>query len=88
MIVYNAGITCSEGIMNAPLRQMKWIWEQTILMGLGRDRKVNAKRLLFIYDNGVCVYPAQNLDLYTGNVATGDEDDFYSRLQNGVQFVV
>ena len=38
------------------------------MMGLGKDRNVYAKRLLFIFEDGVCVYPAQNLEHFNGIV--------------------
>ena len=57
-------------------------------MGLGRDRRVYAKRLLFVYAPGqVCVYPAQNLDDL--KKTDFDDDDFYTQItSNGAKYVI
>ena len=57
--VYNAGATCMNN-KNAPsaMKQLKHIWEQAVLMGIGPERKVNAERIVFLFENEACVYPA------------------------------
>ena len=65
--IYNAGVSCSNGLPLAPakpdpLKQLKHIWEQAVLMGIGNNREVNAERVLFFFENTVCAYPAQNFD--------------------------
>ena len=35
-----------------------------MLIGIGQDRKVNAERIIFMYDDNVCVYPAQSFDSF------------------------
>ena len=90
MVIYNAGVSCSEGIDEPPLKQLKRIWEQSVLTGLGRDRNVNAKRLLFLYDSGVCVYPAQSLEYYKGGVKTREnEGNYYTEIRyNGAKYII
>jgi len=67
--IYNAGVSCrgneepgDSSNEFAPLKQLKHIWEQAILMGIGSKRDVNAERVFFYFDNTVCVYPAQSFD--------------------------
>lgn len=67
--MYNTGVACKERTSTqapAPLKQLKHIWEQSVMLGIGKDRQVNAHRILFLYDTDsgqdVCVYPAQNFD--------------------------
>ena len=51
-------------------------------MGLGVDRDFNAKRLLFLFDTGVCVYPAQNLENYRGGVSSREnEGEHYQKIR-------
>ena len=50
------------------MKQLKRIWEQSILLGLGRDRNINAKRLMFLFDDGMCVYPAQSLQGFEDSI--------------------
>ena len=60
-MIYNAGATCRGNKLpegEDPVRQLQHIWEQGILLGLGRNRNVYAERLLFLYDEIACVYPA------------------------------
>lgn len=62
--VYNAGATCKDNSnAPAPMKQLKHIWEQSLLMGIGPRRDVNAERLIFLFEDGnFCVYPAQRID--------------------------
>jgi len=60
--VYNAGATCRGSSDFAPLKQLRHIWEHSVLIGIGPERDVNAERILFMYDTDVCVYPAQSFD--------------------------
>ena len=52
-----------------------------MLIGIGQDRKVNAERIIFMYDDDVCVYPAQSFDSFKYQ-ADGDwtNELFYSNL--------
>ena len=61
--VYNAGAKCKNPNSNfAPLKQLRHIWEQSVLIGIGPNREVNAERILFMYEDDVCVYPAQSFN--------------------------
>ena len=65
--IYNAGATCIDNAdAPDPMKQLKHIWEQTVLMGIGPERNVNAERIIFLFDgyfnNNACVYPAQSFE--------------------------
>ena len=61
--VYNAGASClNNANAPAPMKQLKHIWEQSLLMGIGPNRDVNAERIIFLFDDNTCVYPAQRID--------------------------
>jgi len=81
--IYNAGVSCSNGLPAAPangdpLKQLKHIWEQSVLMGIGNNREVNAERVLFFFENTVCAYPAQNFDNFKYNANTWKSADFWA----------
>ena len=80
--IYNAGVTCSGDLPKDqyPLTQLKHIWEQSILLGLGRNRDVFAERLIFLYDDTVCVYPAQQLTNFRQTPSQWTAEDFYSKV--------
>ena len=73
--IYNAGVACKSGIdsptaaNHPPLRQLKHIWQNSVLIGIGQERKVNAERIIFMYGDDVCVYPAQNFGSFRWQTA-------------------
>ena len=54
------------------------------MMGIGTERNVNAERLLFFFEDTVCVYPAQSFDnfKYTNTEWTQGQT-FYTDLTSG-----
>ena len=92
--VYNAGVACrneKEPAANiddhdtaAPLKQLKHMWEQGIMMGIGTKRDVNAERLLFFFEDTVCVYPAQSFDNFKYSSTEWTQGQtFYTDLTSG-----
>ena len=54
------------------------------MMGIGTERNVNAERLLFFFDDAVCVYPAQSFDDFEYSGTEWNTDDkFYKKLVKG-----
>ena len=52
-----------------------------MLLGIGQDRKVNAERIIFMYEDNVCVYPAQSFDSFKYQEAQEwTSEPFYSNL--------
>ena len=81
--VWNAGAFCmNENTDTAPIKQMKHVWQQSVLMHIGKDRDVNAERIIFLYDNNVCVYPAQSFDSFTYPNFEYKNKDYYQSLKN------
>ena len=80
--IYNAGVACrSGGAAHPPLRQLKHIWQNSVLIGIGQERKVNAERIIFMYGDDVCVYPAQNFDSFRWQTAEDwTSQRFYANL--------
>jgi hypothetical protein len=70
-----------------PLTQLKHIWEQSILLGLGRNRDVFAERVIFLYDDTVCVYPAQNLDYFSSTPSEWMAEEFYSKVESEKYYI-
>ena len=80
--IYSAGVTCKDNTdAYAPLKQLKYIWQNSVLLGIGQDRKVNAERIIFMYEDNVCVYPAQSFDSFKYQEAQEwTSEPFYSDL--------
>ena len=87
--IYNAGVSCSNGLPEGqdPLTQLQHIWEQAILLGLGRNRDVYAERLLFLFDSVVCVYPAQNLDNFRYAAGEWSTEPFYTSVDTESYYI-
>ena len=87
--IYNAGVTCNGELPEDqyPLTQLKHIWEQSILLGLGRNRDVFAERVIFLYDDTVCVYPAQNLDYFSSTPSEWMAEEFYSKVESEKYYI-
>ena len=69
---------------------MKHIWEQAILMGIGSKREVNAERVLFFFEDTVCVYPAQSFSAFEYNSAAWKRKKFWTDFNkgDGTKFVI
>ena len=84
--IYNAGVACRSGgaahpPAHPPLSQLKHIWQNSVLIGIGQERKVNAERIIFMYGDDVCVYPAQNFDSFRWQTAEEwTSQRFYANL--------
>ena len=79
--IYNAGVACRSGTnSHAPLRQLKHIWQNSVLIGIGQDRRVNGERIIFFYEDDVCVYPAQSFDSLKYTDSEWTSESFYSSL--------
>ena len=66
---------------------MQHIWEQAILLGLGRNRNVYAERLIFLYDEEFCVYPAQNLENFRYSAGGWVEEPFFKDVEKNGYFI-
>lgn len=63
------------------MRQLKHIWQNSVLIGIGQERKVNAERIIFMYGDDVCVYPAQNFETFRWQTAgEWTSQRFYANL--------
>ena len=51
-----------------------------MLIGIGQDRKVNGERIIFFYEDDVCVYPAQSFDSLKYQPGQWTSEPFYSSL--------
>ena len=51
------------------------------MLGLGRNRDVFAERVIFLYDDTVCAYPAQNLDYFSSTPSEWTAEEFYSKVE-------
>ena len=50
-------------------------------MGIGSKRQVNAERLLFFYEDTVCVYPAQSFDDFKYSDTDWKAEDFWKAFK-------
>lgn len=61
-VIYRQGLTCYDNT-KAPssIIMLKYIWEQAIHFDIGKSQDLEAYRIIFLYRNNVCVYPAESL---------------------------